>query len=315
MHKSTLHEIQYVLSKSRAVPYFKDKFALDQLGEFAGNGKSVGELKRQFPAFVSKPQVKQVLKDAGSGQVTEWDFLSAMPGNCLDFVLTLDRWGVKPKTQKDPHYQTSRSGYSLVLQLNFGFNHDVEYYRHLIDKRCEHGAFNYIGHPVNKNGFKTMAWSRIDVDFNTNEALVEEVQSDWFRHLEAYAKWKRDGCWNNNVGYAQPYIKLKSNVTAYQRRVMPYQKMWPEAILHTTVNFIQKELGIEKVWMHTNQTGKVFKELTTRYPPTSLYSKLPKSYGFKLVDEKPEFLEREDYLKRFFRKARNEKWFVFKTAS
>lgn len=316
MNKSTLHEIQYVVSKSQPVPYFKDKFALDQLGEFAGTGTSVGQLKRQFPAFASKPLVKQVLEEAGNGSVSEWNFSAAMPSDYLNFVLTLGRWGVKPKrNRKDAHYQTSRSGYSLVLQLNFGFDHDVEYYRYLVDEPCLQGVFNYIGHPVNKHGFKTMAWSRIDVDFDTNEALIEEVQSDWFRFLSAYVEWIENKKWSQFARHAGPYLKEKSDPGAYQRRMKPYQKLWPEAMLHTTVNFIRKELGISKVWMHTNRTGRIFKELTHKYPPASLYSKLPKSYGFKLVDEKPEFLQREDYLKRFFRKARKEKWFAFETVN
>lgn len=30
----------------------------------------------------------------------------------------------------------------------------------------------------------TLAWSRIDFDFDTGEALIEEIQSDWVRRVK-----------------------------------------------------------------------------------------------------------------------------------
>lgn len=40
----------------------------------------------------------------------------------------------------------------------------------------------YHGHPVRKDDVETLAWARIDLDFASNQALIEEIQSDWVKN-------------------------------------------------------------------------------------------------------------------------------------
>lgn len=71
-----------------------------------------------------------------------------------------------------------------MLQLNFG-NHHNSRYRKLV-KAEEKQILNGICHPVfkrRKTGYfrETLAWARLDIDFERDECLIEEIQSDWVR--------------------------------------------------------------------------------------------------------------------------------------
>ena len=69
---------------------------------------------------------------------------------------------------------------NLVLQLNFNSS-QIRALRRLTGG--EQRTFNPLDHPVCRPGHpryrETLAWARIDFDFETNEALIEEIQSDW----------------------------------------------------------------------------------------------------------------------------------------
>ena len=102
----------------------------------------------------------------------------------------------------------------------------------------------WSAHPVqtkldSPNFRETLAWSRIDLDFDTNEALIEEVQSDATRTVLSMAKrYKKCRC--RHCAKRLQYVKWFE----------PYLKLWSEALLRATIEFIHKELGIERIFMH-----------------------------------------------------------------
>ena len=51
-------------------------------------------------------------------------------------------------------------------------------------------AFDDPFHPVASGGELTLAWSRIDLDLDRGEALVEEIQSDWVRDAQSQSRWE-----------------------------------------------------------------------------------------------------------------------------
>ena len=179
MKKSLLEEIIACLPEGRTkYYYFKDKYALMLLSYLVGDGKSVAELKNShFKKLLQKQQVKTLLARLGHGYIEQQDLHSCWAESVQPFIITVGRWG-----GDDPRWQqTTRHGYNLVVQLNFSNAHD-SLYRELV-KPTESAALNNYGHPVLlpeqcKSHRETLAWARLDLDFETNEVLIEEIQSD-----------------------------------------------------------------------------------------------------------------------------------------
>jgi len=148
----------------------------------------------------------------------------------------------------------------------------------------------------------------VDIDFDTNEALVEELQTDWLREVMEANKYYKESVSRGKNPWILGYRGLNCSEDAwmhYMDTIRSYASIWSEAMLHATVGFLKSEIGISKIWMHSFESGNLFKEIGWTKPPKSLYTKLPKSYGFENTTEGPEFLHNEKYLKRYFKKARN----------
>jgi len=70
------------------------------------------------------------------------------------------------------------------------------------------------------------------------------------------------------------------------------------------------ELGISKVYYHTYESGNYFKGLPEySRPPRSLYTKLPKRFGFKETQEKPEFWKQNSFMKKRINKFEDQLFF------
>ena len=206
------------------------------------------------------------------------------PSEITPFVLTLNGWGDSDRGWD----QTSRNQCNLVLQLNFDGFHMQEYHR--LVKPNDHyrdgeGPFEYLGHPVCQKQRKTMSWIRMDIDFSTNEVLIEEIQNDWLRKAE--------------------YEDLKYYV---EQVLTPYQNIWAEASMAAALRFIRDELGISTVFYHSFDTGKKIKAVCGS-PPRSMYTQLPKQFGFESTQESPEFLMQDKVSRRYIKSIKNPNWF------
>jgi len=206
------------------------------------------------------------------------------------FLLTLSRWG--GRTERD-YYQTSRFGENLVLQLNLPQVSQRNFKRWIDPSGYDSLNGRWTSHPVqlrdkNPNFRDTLAWSRIDLDFTHNEALIEEVQSDGVRDIKRWGeRYQRCGC------------KSCVNALNYVTWFEGYSAIWSEAMMMATLWFIKHELGIDRVFMHTARSGwRVKKMSKTWHAPRSLYSDLPKKFAFKQTWAAPEFLlETKCYLR------------------
>lgn len=312
MDKKQLDEIIDCLPKERTLfHYFKGRYALMLLQSVVGEGRAVSELKQSgFASLLDKPEVKQVLAQAGQGVISARFLDEYWLGETYAFVLTLGRWG----GGQHRWAQTSRRGYNLVLQMNFSNQHDG-IYRKMVKPEYEL-LLNTYAHPVlrpqQRRYFReTLAWSRIDLDFATNEALIEEVQNDWLRE----AKWllrdakslksqnRQMNDWWDSVG------KVDDVIEYCERVLRPYYQIWDEAMLSATIDFIHRELGISNVYYHTEHTGYRVKHIKSRQPPRSIYSKLPKRFCFKHTSEAPGFLRQDKSFMRVYKKVQNPGWF------
>ncbi|MCG8634645.1 MAG: hypothetical protein MI863_12510, partial [Desulfobacterales bacterium] len=190
MKEETVQEIIECFQGDRNLfYYFKDRYALMLLSYLVDDAAPVSRLRNhRFAKLLKKPIINNILKVSGKGVLTRNAIASAWPGKYECYLLTLGKWGDTAKGTWT-YNQTSRPGMNLVLQLNFSGRHNRSYYK-LISPESGH-PFEYSGHPTSDGFARTLAWARIDIDFDNDEALIEEVQNDWIRiaiHKRAVAQ-------------------------------------------------------------------------------------------------------------------------------
>ena len=288
--------------------YFKDKYAIDLLSYALGTQSvKISQLKKSPWGFLLQKEILQRITATLPRQRLGREHLFCYwPQNYHRYSLSVGRWGEYSKHRNDDWYQTSRPGVNLVLQMNFGKQHNDGYYR-LIRPREDHHPFENDSHPVAQRGH-TLAWARLDVDLDTGEALIEEIQNDWLRNAKEMMRLLEQ----NRLRYLLYYGDTTPEQLRlyYQQEVQPHERVWDEAILAAALWFIRKELGISRIYYHTFASGNVMKQLRGSYPPRSLYTKLPRRFGFQQTDEAPQFLRQDKYLKKTFRKHQHLKWFL-----
>ncbi|MEJ2407579.1 MAG: hypothetical protein P8171_25615 [Candidatus Thiodiazotropha sp.] len=268
---------------------------------------SISELrKRPYGKLLQTPLLKVALSQSGK-RVLELSLLEAAYWcDTLPFVLTLDLF--------DGHMQTSRRGVNLVLQLNFSADHDREYVR--LTKPGKQPVLRSRGHPVMQPGQRelfreTLAWSRIDLEFASDEALIEEVQSDWVRSAAYVKRW---------IGHCRQckaelpvWFQLGGDLDGIERYIdqvlAPYLSLWQEAMLSASIDFIYRELGIRTIYYHSHETGGVVQRIAYGQAPQSLYSRLPKKFCLTRTAEGPEFLQGDKTYRRRIKKVKKPSWY------
>ena len=312
MDKATALEIITCLPKGRTLfHYFKDRYALLLLSYAVGESLKISALRNTaYAKLLHKPLVRELLATTGDGVLTASALLNHWLYDSQTFVLSLTTWGDK-RARERRWYQTSRCGHNIVLQLNFSQQHEY-HYRRLI-KPTVADTFSFDLHPVLQPGQRklfrdTLAWARIDLDFAHNEALIEEIQSDWVRYASRAARWaqhhKQRGCGQERCDV---YGIGGSNdaVLQYTQQILqPYVVIWREAMLIATIQFIRNELGLQRIYYHDFETGNALKGLNYGKPPRSLYSELPRQFCFKRVQEVPVFLQQDKTTRRVLKKIK-----------
>lgn len=262
-------EILACLQGERTVfPYYRDRYGIGLLRQLSrhrrtGHGLNVAELKQsRYASLLQKPRIRAML--AGLGHQSIDDAYLALHDHDpqqTHFVLTLATWGSE-RRQERRYRQTSRPGLNLVLQLNFSAEHD-RLYRTL---GTSHSRFNYHAHPVSPQR-NTLAWARIDLDLDSNSALIEEVQSDWIRNvarleervLRKLAAGQPESAPANVYGLPCSLATARAYAAHVRERYAP---IWSEAMLWASLQFIRDELGLEAVYYHSEQGGQLLKAST-----------------------------------------------------
>jgi hypothetical protein len=276
MYYKDIKEIIDILPDGRTqFYYFKDRYSLFLLEYFCGSGKTLKEIKSsRFAKLLDKRPVKDCRSKVQNAPLTADDFCYYLANNFEEYTLSLDYWGSDLQWDKYYH-QTSRKGYNLVLQLNFGNLHD-QLYKDVL--RSTHDPFICWSHPVNKKGKHTMAWARMDIDLDKDEVLIEEIQNDWIRFAMNQLRDKFEDCYDGNL---EKYVKVV---------LKEHSRLWDEAMLAATIYFIKKELGISNIYYHSYKSGHRLKNIEGERPPVSLYKALPKRFCFEAVNHPPQFL-------------------------
>ncbi|MEM6819121.1 MAG: hypothetical protein AAF578_10070 [Pseudomonadota bacterium] len=262
--------------------YFRDRYAL-LLVSMLGDPISKRDIKSSPHAqLLDKAVVKSVLRDFPGKPVPRDAFHLAVRGTPICYSLTLDIWG----SDHSQWMQTTRRGFSLVLQLNFPREHN-RIYRSLIDPEGKLPSY-FDNHPVALARNITIAWSRMDVDLDNAEVLIEEIQSDWMRcWASARQRVKRVGStlWVGDI------VVRKEDAIRYCDIELSQHTHWPEIMLSASIWFIRNELGIRRVFYHTHESGAALKRTGFSKPPRSLYTQLPAKFCFRVTDDRPAFMQ------------------------
>lgn len=298
--------------------YYRDRYSIGLLRYLSRNAKqglSIAELKKSnYAALLRKPRVRTVMANFGKIPLTEEDwFYHDYDEQQEVFVLTLGLWGDEEGSSRNSRrwQQTSRSGCNLVLQMNFSGEHDAQYAK--LGLENGDSPFAWYAHPISKQRH-TLAWARIDLDFASDTALIEEIQNDWLREViyleKAISRKLKAGVtlesqtdlWDVNCSLkvAQQYCRF-----VLER----YTTIWDEAMLWAAINFLREEIGIKHIFYHSVDSGRLLKRIGGSLPPRSLYTDLPRRFCFVPTQEAPEFLCRESRFHRVAKAYKNLNFF------
>ncbi|HSF95732.1 MAG TPA: hypothetical protein VLA52_11965 [Thermohalobaculum sp.] len=206
---------------------------------------------------------------------------TALGGGLVHYPVTLDAWS-EDRVADWRHAQMSRRGANLVLQVNFPEEHDAAFHACLGPRMRD--EFEYHGHPISAGEPVTMAWVRIDFDRADGDALIEEVQSDWFRFAREWGRTQRKRTRRS---------RRTTPADEYLQEVMPvYERGWERVSLLAALMFLAGA-GLRRVYLHETTAGARLKRIRWVKPPRSLYTDLPSRFCFEPTNDAPAFLMRD----------------------
>ncbi|MFP6581127.1 MAG: hypothetical protein VCD00_01080 [Candidatus Hydrogenedentota bacterium] len=319
MNAHEVNEIIQCMPEGRTVfHYFKDRYALGLLANYVSEPTPLRMVKQsRYGGLLNKYAVQRAVANCVDGTLSSDQLHSVWPLNPKAFVLSLGRWGERSRYA---YTQTSRTGFNLVLHLNFSNEHNARY-RELLNVKGR-SPFTYMGHPNDSRGRNTMAWARMDIDLARGEVLIEEIQNDWLRNSRQHLEWlnqctNRGEKWSTikrrypfNWPMYEGVRSTRALLTYLEHCVSPYERIWDEAMLYATIWFLQSELGIHRIFYNTLETGCRMKGIDLDFaPPRSIYSSLPKRFCFEQTEEYPENIDyRVARAKKKFRKPM--RWYL-----
>ncbi|MGH1434461.1 MAG: hypothetical protein ACRBG0_08385 [Lewinella sp.] len=297
MDRSSLDFLLEVLEGQRRVFYYaKDEYAryLLERQTLPAAQKIKTIANSRWGRLLDRPLLQQARGNWGDGMLDFNRLQLIRAADPLSFRLSFGQWGQERHFSRN-WAQTSRPGYNLVLQLNFASDHNREY-QQLVNGTHRH-PFKYWGHPSRAAGKEfTLAWARIDLSENLEEALIEEVQTDWWKaaneEVIEHRHRKRDanGNWREWTTKRSRHSLEVDKYEHYLQQVLKaYGKVWAEAMLTATLRFLWEEIGVSRIFYHTYDAGCMLKNCK---PPKSLYTQLPKRFCFEKTADIPSFLEK-----------------------
>lgn len=284
-----LHEVEEIracLPKGRTIfTYGKDWYAIELLKLSLQSETTVAELRRSsFGRLMNKDRVREWFGTLGKSTISPADLAFLWPTETESYRLTLDSF--------DGWSQTSRQGknaWNLVLQMNLNGDDARLMDKHIEARDCD--PFEWTCHPIHRGRNRTLAWARIDIDWRSGEALIEEIQNDRLREVKDlldYAKSRK----LQRVKSCGVELSTDFLVDYWDRRLRISRAVWAEAMVCATLQLIVRELGIRRIWYHTPESGRVYKNITSREPPRSVYTDLPRKFCFEKTEERPSFLRK-----------------------
>lgn len=174
------HEAEELLSCLPAgrtlFTYGKDWYAVSLL-QMGMRETGCHEIRNsRWANLLAKPRVRAWLESLGRNSLSAADLDLLWPDEAETYRLTAGLF--------DGWLQTSRRGrnrWNIVLQLNLNEDDARLMERRFPDRGAD--PFERRYHPIHEGRHRTLAWARIDLDWDSGEALIEEIQSDRLRDV------------------------------------------------------------------------------------------------------------------------------------
>lgn len=281
MKQSEAEELLALLPRERTLfTYGKDWYAVALLQLALRRGH--GARPAAFAKLYDKPRLRAWLGAFGKKSFSAMDLDLLWPEESETYRLTaglFSGWA-----------QTSRKGgksWNIVLQMNLNGD-DARLMETKFPERSE-DPFECSIHPIHEGRHRTLAWARIDLDWRTGEALIEEIQNDRIRDVE----WRVNRIRTQKLRTIRLMgreVEAEFVIDYWERRLRLSRQCWDEAMLCAAIRFIVVELGLRKIYYHSPVSGKYLKRAGNA--PTSIYTDLPRKFCFEKTTEMPEFLGR-----------------------
>jgi hypothetical protein len=308
MNKQNYHEALAMIAARGLVAspyrYYKDRYSLELLQGALPEDDSavpVAALKRsRWSYLLDKPKIANLVRRLRGAPLTR-NLLHAhdCASEEVNYRVAVSSWGGWDERES----QTSRKGANLVVHLNFDRAHDLAFEK-LVKPERGNNPFRWSSYHPHSRSRNTMAWARVDFDLARGEALIEEIQSDWLREAARAANradWaltpdprgkRRRFAVDGVRGSAQQVLRYHAN------HILPHLSVWSEAVLAVALRVVVRGLGIRQVYFHSLESGKGLRDARWWDPPASLYTDLPRRFGFKETREPPAFLAGEDHIRK-----------------
>lgn len=281
MKQHEAEELLSLLPSGRTLfTYGKDWYAVSLL-EMGLRRSGPEDLKHtSLGRLFDKPQVKSWIGKLGKKHFTSGDLAMLWPDETETYRLTAGLFDGWTQTTRK-----GRDGWNIVLQLNLN-NRDADWIERRFPNRYD-DPFERCWHPIHEGKHRTLAWSRIDLDWERGEALIEEIQNDRIREVADWVNYIRESGRRkivlNGVEVESAFV-----ITYWEERLRLSRQWWDEAMLCATIRFIVHELGIRRIFYHSPVSGARLKK--AKDAPVSLYTDLPRRFCFEKTGEIPAFV-------------------------
>jgi hypothetical protein len=263
--------------------YAKDWYAVSLL-QMGLRQTNLQSLKRgQLARLLDKPRLRAWLGSLGKASPNPEDLDLLWPDETETYRLTLGLF--------DGWTQTSRkgaNGWNLVLQLNLN-EEDARFMdRKLPDRHND--PFERTYHPIHDGRHRTLAWARIDLDWDSGEALIEEIQNDRIREV-AWCVERLSRQNGRTIRHRGVDLDAGFVLSYWNGPLRRSRQWWDEAMLCAAVRFIVGELGIRRIFYHSPVSGTRLKRGGADGAPVSIYTDLPRRFCFEKTTALPAFLK------------------------
>lgn len=285
MKQTEAEELRSLLPGGRTLfTYGKDWYAVSLLQMGLRHSAHQDLKQTTLGRLFEKPRLKTWLGSLGKKSFTGQDLDLLWPDETETYRLTAGLF--------DGWTQTTRKGsrgWNIVLQLNLNGS-DAAWMERMIPVRDDDPfePYQYI-HPVHRGRHRTLAWARIDLDWDTGEALIEEIQSDRLREVKSCVEWIRRKK-RRMIRLAGNRVESSLVIDYWEQRLRLSRQFWDEAMLCAALQFIVREPGIRQIYYHSPVSGTRLKG--AKDAPVSLYSDLPRRFCFEKTEALPKFVRK-----------------------
>lgn len=261
--------------------YGKDWYAVSLL-QMGIRQASLQQIKQTpMGRLLEKPRMRAWLGSLGKKSPTADDLALLWPDEVETYRLTAGLFNGWTQTSRRNH------AWNIVLQLNLN-----ETDARLMDTRFPERSrdpFERRWHPIHRGRHRTLAWARIDLDWTTGEALIEEIQNDRIRDVGRYVgRIKRRNLKTVKVRGVE--VDADFILRYWEEHLRLSRQWWDEAMLCAALKFIVGELGLRTIYYHSPVSGACLKREGAENAPVSVYTDLPRRFCFEQTREMPSFV-------------------------